>query len=291
MQPTVVTVEMKRVIVNADDLGLTVGINRAIFEAHHDGLVTAASLIANGAAFDDAIAWLRDAPALCVGLHVNLVEGRPLADGARSLIDRTGYFRSLLQQAARLSCGAISTAELERELNAQAERVRAAGITITHLDSHRNLHLHPRMARALSGLAVRLGVRWIRFQNQRPIMPRVPGAVGIRDRVDHAAGLIGSSQSRWSREGPATKRYIVGAPGAPDAPPAEMFRATAGQLPDGITEWVFHPGYVDDDLRAVAKPKYVARREAERLLLIDPTSRRLLEEANIKLTSYRELAG
>src|SRR5262249_37625092 len=123
---------------------MTRGVNRAVIEAHRGGLVTATSLIANGEAFEDAVAVICECQALSVGLHVNLTAGRPLAAGAKSsLAGRDGRFHSLRALAARLSIGAVSHRDLEAEITAQADRVIAAGIALSHFDSHENIHLHP----------------------------------------------------------------------------------------------------------------------------------------------------
>jgi predicted glycoside hydrolase/deacetylase ChbG (UPF0249 family) len=282
---------MKRLIVNADDLGLTPGVNRAIVEAHRDGLVTSTSLIANGAAFDDAINLLAENPGLAVGLHVNLVYGKPVAEAVDSLVNQDGEFHSLADQSLRLTMGAARSDELRRELAAQAERLRASGVVITHIDSHRNIHLHPLAGWAISRLADEIGVRWVRFRRQRPILPRVGAQrIGIGDRLNHAAGLTGFLLASVARaEWPRVDRFIAGVPALPDASPAAHFDAMLEALPDGITEWACHPGYVDSELRALAAPKYTDRRDGERQLLIDPEALCKLSESQIELISYRDI--
>jgi len=280
---------MRDLVVNADDLGMTAGINRAIIEAHRAGIVTSASLLANGAAFDDAIDQLRRCPDLGVGLHVNLTHGRPLADAAvPSLTSRSGRFRALGALAIRLSVGAVSRRDLEAEIDAQAQRIISAGITPTHFDSHENVHLHPAAASALATVARRRNVRWVRFRNQRPVLPwmlREAGMLRPRDHARHALARLGS---RWAADGGNTQplRWIVGAPQLPDVSPRHLFGALVRSIEDGVTEWVCHPGYADAQLRSLLTAVHADLLDAELKVLTGPDCRTLLDTAGIRLLSY-----
>src|SRR5215831_16969412 len=158
---------MKDLIVNADDLGWTAGVNRGIAEAHRNGIVTSASLIANGAAFDDGVGVARALPAMGVGVHLNLSDGRPLSQGVPSLVDEqgklTGGPKQLLIKLARRR---LKLAEVEREWNAQIERVRAAGISPTHLDGHKHVHMLPGLFPVALRLAKRHLIAAIRISNE-----------------------------------------------------------------------------------------------------------------------------
>lgn len=284
---------MKQLVVNADDLGMTRGINRAIVEAHRGGVVTSASLIANGAAFDDAVVRLRQAPQLSVGLHVNFTEGRPLRTGIRSLVDRHGAFHGPAALAVRLTMGAVSAGDLEQELGAQAERVAGAGIRLSHLDSHHNIHLHPVAAAALANAARRLNVRWIRFRGQRPISPAIKQATlekKLDGRARHLVALLGFRLcTRRGELSKAAPRWIAGAPQDRHQVPGEQFAAMAGSIKHGVTEWVCHPGYADAELRAMLSAQAAHRRQEELALLTDPDTRSRLEAAGIVLVNYAEL--
>src|SRR5579871_3722236 len=147
---------MTQLVVNADDLGMTHGINRAAAEAHRRGIVTSTSVMANGAAFDDAVEVLRRNPELGVGLHVNLTQGRPLGGAKSPLADIHGNFYPLRAMALRLSLGLVAARDLEEEISAQAQRLMRAGARIDHIDSHQNLHLHPRLAVIVAAVARRI---------------------------------------------------------------------------------------------------------------------------------------
>ncbi|HEV3485683.1 MAG TPA: ChbG/HpnK family deacetylase, partial [Vicinamibacterales bacterium] len=135
----------RTLIVTADDAGLHEGMTSGAIEAHRNGIVTACSLVANGAAFDDAIERLRDVPSLEVGVHLTLVEERPLT-AMRFPKKYTSFVPLYL--ARRIPMGNI-----ERELRAQIEKVLATGLRVTHLNGHQHLHLLPRIFALVARLA------------------------------------------------------------------------------------------------------------------------------------------
>src|ERR1700712_3766727 len=142
-----------RLILNADDFGLTPGINRAIAELHRAGVLTSATLMATGAAFDDAVAIAYANPTLGVGCHITLVDGIPVAhpQSIPSLIGGDGKTlrsRILDFTQARLR-GDIREDDIEREALAQLQKLQRAGIDVTHLDTHKHTHLFPAVARPL----------------------------------------------------------------------------------------------------------------------------------------------
>jgi predicted glycoside hydrolase/deacetylase ChbG (UPF0249 family) len=282
---------MKQLVVNADDLGMTAGVNRAIVEAYRGGIVTSTSLIANGEHFADAAAQLSELPGLSVGLHVNITQGRPLA-GRSSLVDRRGHFHKPGAMALRLCIGAVSKNDLEREISAQAQRVVDAGITISHFDSHQNIHLHPLVASIITDLARRMKVRWIRFRGQSPLLPaidRAPLWTRMDSRARHLIALIGFHLCMRRGDGSGqARRFIVGAP-LLRYPPRDLFAVLVRSINSGITEWVCHPGYGDGELRAMVPAQAVNRREAELRLLTDPECRLRLRAAGIELVSYAQL--
>src|SRR5262245_60514883 len=137
---------MKELIVNADDFGLTQQVNRGILDAHHDGIVTSTTLLANGGSFDEAVSMSRQAPQLGVGVHLNLSEGNPVSRASEipSLVDSRG---ALHLTPGRLWAGIVkrkvSLSDVERELLAQVRKVIRAGISPTHLDGHKHVHVLP----------------------------------------------------------------------------------------------------------------------------------------------------
>src|SRR5580692_2755261 len=136
-----------RLILNADDFGLTRGINRAIAELHTAGALTSATLMANGPAFSDAVEIARAYPTLGVGCHVVLTDGTPLSppETIPTLIGPDGKnFRPSLGRFFRNAMlGKINEADIAREATAQIQRLQHAGIAITHLDTHKHTHILP----------------------------------------------------------------------------------------------------------------------------------------------------
>jgi len=163
---------VKQLIVNADDFGYTRGVNRAIVDGCRRGIITSTSLMANGAAFDDAVDLARAEPGLDTGCHINLVEGTPVAPASQlpHLVGADGKFRGLSGLMLRLAVGWIPESELEGECSAQIEKLLRAGIQPSHVDTHQHTHLHPRVAAAVAGAARRHSIHWLRrpFDNCRP---------------------------------------------------------------------------------------------------------------------------
>jgi len=156
---------VRNLIVNADDLGWTNGVNRGIVESFHHGIVTSTSLLANGAAFADGVQAAGSAPGLGVGVHLNLSDGPPVAEPetVTSLLNDKAEFaggpeRLLLRRARRR----LLLDEVVREWDAQIQKVRDAGIEPTHLDGHKHVHMLPGLFEIALRLAKRHGIGAIR---------------------------------------------------------------------------------------------------------------------------------
>src|SRR5262249_23975850 len=137
---------MRNLIVNADDLGWTAGVNRGIAEAHRNGIVTSASLLANGSAFADGVRTAEELPRHGVGVHLNLSEGKPTATEAQvgSLLAENCEFAGGPETLLfRLTAKSLMPKQVEKEWNAQIEKVRASGIPPTHLDGHKHVQMLP----------------------------------------------------------------------------------------------------------------------------------------------------
>jgi len=179
----------RSLVVTADDLGLTAGVNEAVRRAHVDGVVTATSLLAVGTAFDDAARVLRDHPTLELGAHLALVGEDPPLLSARevpTLVEhRTGRFPlGYRTVVARGLAGRIDPDDVRRELAAQLERVQGVGVPVTHLDTHQHTHLWPVVGRVVTELAVGAGIGAVRLP--RSHARGVTGAgVGVLGRGLH----------------------------------------------------------------------------------------------------------
>ena len=279
-------IDRPRLIINADDLGLTAGVTRGIIEAHHAGVVTSASLLATGSAFEDAVALLADVPSLAVGVHLDFVAGRPLTP-APSLVDaRHGRFHSLARLARHALLGRIRAQDVADETTAQIERVRAAGITPTHVDSHRHAHLLPALWRPIAQAAIGAGLRVVRCPTRQ-----LTGAAGRGGAGGVVRTVALRAAARYAaRRGPRVVHAdhfagpaLQGRPGI-----ATLLLRLIEQLPPGTTELMVHPGRVDAELRAV--DSYVAPRERELDALLSREVRDRLRLGDVSLVSFAALA-
>jgi predicted glycoside hydrolase/deacetylase ChbG (UPF0249 family) len=182
-------------VVNADDMGLTPGVCRAVERAHADGVVTSTSVLAVGTAFEQAATAVRDSGDLALGAHLAIVgEDRPLLSArvVPTLVDREGRFPlSYRTVVARGAAGRIDADDVVREFRAQLDRVRGIGVPVTHLDTHQHTHLWPAVAAVVVDLAREAGIRSVRLPTSRRRGPLGTGvrvlAGRLRRRLDRAA--------------------------------------------------------------------------------------------------------
>jgi hopanoid biosynthesis associated protein HpnK len=290
---------VRRLIVNADDFGLTAGVNRAIVEAHTHGIVTSSTLMANGRAFEDAVHLAKTVSRLSVGCHVILIDGEPVLDAELLPSITSAYsggacFRDGLKSfTARALAGRLDAGEIEAETSAQIRKLQSAGINVSHVDTHKHTHLFPAVLRPLLRAARACGVRAVR----NPFGPRKPLKSGellarpglwtryAEVRILHA--LAGKFREAAGREGLVTPDGTLGivVTGALDE---KLFRGIAAIIPEGTWEFVCHPGYNDDDLKS-ANTRLRESRETELRVLTMPEVRELLSSEGIALVSYRDL--
>jgi hopanoid biosynthesis associated protein HpnK len=287
---------MKQLIVNADDFGMTRGVNRAIAECHARGIVTSSTIIANGAEFEDAISLARAAPALALGVHLNLSQGTPAAPPHEipSLLNSRGeLFLKPPRLLHRIASRKVRTREIEIELRAQIRRVLDAGISPDHLDGHLHCHVVP-------------GVREIVIQLAREF-----GITAVRCPIDLIVRVPRRQQTLPSRGGHAARRVVAGGVSYfsrrfktlldksglryPDHFAGNVYVGAfdlsalcdiLASLPDGITELMCHPGYVDAAL-AASGGSLQSQREKEVEALTSPVIRQLLNSSAIHIATYR----
>ena len=300
---------MRKLIVNADDLGLTVGVNRAIVESHSGGVVSSATLMANGAAFADAVTAARSAPNLSVGCHVVLVDGTPVSppDTVDTLLairsaEPDKFFSSLSAFAARAMLGGFDPDQLVAEVTAQIRKIQSTGLQVTHLDTHKHAHIFPEILVALLRAARICGVRAIRnpFVPAKAMPARLfKGKRNLWKRYGQMRMLHTFSKQflqRTKRAGLLTPDGVIGVietgsleSHGDSSGRSSLLRQTLASLPEGTWELVCHPGYNDADLRA-AGTRLLDSREEERRLLTSVELRQFLEEQKIQVISYREFA-
>jgi hopanoid biosynthesis associated protein HpnK len=287
---------VKNLIVNADDLGWTDGVNRGIVEAFRHGIVTSTSLLANGAAFAGAVEAARSAPALGVGVHLNLSDGPPVAgpETVTSLLNKEGEFangpESLLLRRVRRG---LFLAEVETEWDAQIQKVRDAGIEPTHLDGHKHVHMLPGLFEIALRLAKRHGIGAIRVSLEASNLRKALSsgskrhtAVVMKQGVQARGLKLLARDAREQAEhaGISTSDYFCGI-----AQTGELTREGVEQLmkslPDGTTELVCHPGYADAALQK-SPTRLQDSRQTELQILTDTGIRNLVASLGIRLIDY-----
>jgi predicted glycoside hydrolase/deacetylase ChbG (UPF0249 family) len=257
---------VRQLVVNADDFGFTRDVNAGIVEAHRNGILTATTLMATGEAFEDAVALARENPSLDIGCHLVLVQA-------------PGLPQTIPQLVRAVALGRI---RIHDELVKQVRRIMDAGISPTHLDTHKHTHLLPPVLEAVARISEEFRIPWVR----RPFdFPLQPGGVGWKNklmrltssRFRSALALRHCRSTDWFAGFRLTGRYRSG-----DL--VELIRA----LPEGVTEFMCHPGRCGDELRS-ARTRLKESREEELRALTAPEVRTALAEAGVKLVSYRDL--
>lgn len=287
---------MKNLIVNADDLGWTEGVNRGILDAFRGGIVTSTTLLANGTAFADAVNATKSAPHLAVGVHLNLSDGPPTADRetVTSLLNDDGMLadgpeRLLLKRAL----GGLVLDEVEEEWDAQIQKVRDAGIRPTHLDGHKHVHMLPGLFEIALRLAKKHSIEAIRISLEESSL-RAALASGSQHRAGvvmkqgvQARGLkllARDARKQAATIGIATADYFCGIAQTGELT-LEGVERLLKNLPEGTTELMCHPGYADDALQKTAT-RLQASRQKELEILTDTRIRKLVASQGIRLIDY-----
>jgi hopanoid biosynthesis associated protein HpnK len=285
----------RNLIVNADDLGWSAGVNRGIAEAHRNGIVTSASLLANGEAFAEGAELARGTRGFGVGVHLNLSDGAPVAarEAVPSLLNNAGELEGgpdglLLKIATR----GVSMHEVETEWEAQIARVRAAGVEPTHLDGHKHVHMLPGLFEIALRLAKRHGIGAIRVSHEASSLRAALTTGELRASVVLKQGvqarglklLARDAREQVARAGISTADYFCGIAQTGELTKEGVTRLLRN-LPEGTTELMCHPGYADDALRKTAT-RLQGSREKEVQILTDKEIRNLVASQGIRLIDY-----
>jgi predicted glycoside hydrolase/deacetylase ChbG (UPF0249 family) len=263
-------------IVNADDFGFTRDVNEGIVEAHRHGILTATTLMANGDAFEDAVRLAGETPSLDIGCHLVLVQGRSVADPARAL---PSTLQDLVMSLMRREL------PVYEELRAQVRKIVAAGVRPTHLDTHKHTHLLPPVLEAVARIAREFDIPWVRrpfdfgIDDGTPLARRAV-TLGLRTmRPRFAAALDGLRTTDHFTGFQVTGRLNE-----------TSLLATLERLPEGLTEFMCHPGLLGPELRDAAT-RLKESRATELAALLSPQARRVIEQRGIALVNYRQVTG
>lgn len=287
---------MKNLILNADDFGLTKGVNEAIVRAHRDGILTSATLMANMPAFEDAVERARENPSLGIGVHLVLLGGRPIArpEEVASLVDGNGEFpQSLATFVAKVTSGLIRQEHIETELRSQIEKVRASGIEPSHVDTHKHTHAHPKVMESVARVARECGVMRVRkpFEDLRDswastrdsrsaALPQLAAATAARVACRSFEAIC----RRYGLRSPDRFLGLATTGGIS----AVVLRSLIDTVSEGNTEIMLHPGICDADL-AQTGSRLQMQRQTELDALLAPELKGVLDERGIRLISYREV--
>lgn len=270
----------KRLVVNADDFGFTPDVNRGIVAAHREGILTATTLMANGEAFDDAVRLAHETPSLDIGCHLVLISGRSLLPPYKPLPASVTDLLALL---------ATRQLRVYDELSAQVRKILAAGLSPTHLDTHKHTHLAPPVLNAVARIAENFNIRWVRRPFDIPLT--TTSARGVPWPKRATSGVLQLLRRRFHKvldlHGCLTTDHfagfqITGRFRAPEL--AQLIR----ELPDGLTELMCHPGYCGQELRR-ARTRLKESRAEELEALTAPEVRKTLAEADVALVNYRTI--
>jgi predicted glycoside hydrolase/deacetylase ChbG (UPF0249 family) len=274
------TIDVPALIINADDFGLSEGINRGIIEGFRAGAITSTSVMVGMPAFGDAVRLAHDAETLGVGLHFTLTAGKPLTRASSLIDDRSGDFLSVPALVGRALAGHVRSREVEDECAAQIAAARAAGLHLTHLDSHHHIHLLPGVR-----AAVRRVVDAERIPAVRRPAERIVGVIGWRRRLPERV-LIGTlaryvNRTHWRVN---TSDYFVGSVLLGARHFHSLLLRVLDSLAAGTTELMVHPGYVPGPLPG--NDSYTTQREIELQALTSSDVLARLRSGAIRLVNY-----
>lgn len=283
----------RRLIVAADDFGLSPGVNAGVLRAHREGILTETSLMVRGAAVDEAVALARATPSLGVGLHLTLLQGHCAAPPGEIplLVDAGGRFGDdPVWTGVRYFFVPGIRAQLRREIDAQLDAFAATGLPLSHVDGHLTIHMQPAVLSILLELAPRYGIRALR-------VPRDPLAAALRWDRRHAARKLLEAAAFGGLARHAAPRIAAAGLRAPDrlfgvhqtgAVVEDYLLHLIATLPPGTSEIYCHPAaVVDDEARRWRPADY--RSEAELEGLCSPRVRAALEAADVAVIGYRDL--
>jgi hopanoid biosynthesis associated protein HpnK len=280
----------KQIIITSDDFGLSKGVNTAVEKAWQEGVLTCASLMAGGVAFDEAVAIARRNPGLQVGLHLTLVQGRSVLPHSQipGLVDEAGCFSdNPVSAGMRYFFDKSLYKPILREIEAQIQRVADSGIPLSHVDGHLNIHLHPTVFGFLAELMPRYGITSFRLSRERLAhnlrFDRQRRLGKIAEQLIFLA-LTGHARPYLDRLGIRYAGEVKGLLNSGRMTEEYLLRIIDG-LQDGLTELYFHPGILPDAEISQRMPDYC---HAEELAaIVSPAVRQRFKELQITMQNYR----
>lgn len=274
---------MRRLIVNADDFGLSPAVTGGILEAHQSGIVTSTTMLVNFPTADAAAAQALAAPRLGVGVHLNVTSGQPVLrpEEVPSLVGPSGRFRRDFYSLRYR----IDADELRREWRAQIERFLSLGLKPTHIDSHHHVHHLPPFLLVTTELAQEYGIQNVRLVHQQDLR----GGFSINPTELLYRRYVRRAELALATAGLKTPDRVLGCAVAAGEPALSADRLVTWlrNLGDGTSELMCHPGRVDEELRN--RSSLLDHRVRELEALIDPVVRAAIADCDIRLIDYSAL--
>jgi predicted glycoside hydrolase/deacetylase ChbG (UPF0249 family) len=274
-----------RLVVNADDFGVSERVNSGIVRAHREGIVTATSLMAVGRAFEHAVRLSRTVPALDVGVHLTVVAERPLRPGPTSLAGADGRFPPGAGAfTLRWLTGRVRRSDMESEWSAQIERVLETGMRVSHLDSHQHVHVLPGLIDLSWGLAARYGIPFVRV----PLEAWRPSLHGAARMMGSTALRVSWMIGRLARAGPARHRPLrfLGFQDGGRLDEVRLQRLLAGLRPGEPYELMCHPGLTPEEPEI---RRWAYRHEQELRALTSPSVHSEIAARGVRLCNFKDL--
>ena len=221
-------------------------VNEAIEEAHRRGILTATSLMVGAAAADDAVSRAKRCPSLKVGLHVVLVEGRPVLPprAVPDLVDHRGEFSSrLVRSGVKFFFRPAVRRQLALEIRAQFEAFQKTGLTLDHVNGHNHMHLHPTVLGLILRIGREFGVKAIRLPYEPPWLASRASQTGLLGKTVSSLALapwLSLMRYRLRRANIRSNDFIVGLHESGNMR-LDLVLRILSRLPDGVTEMYFHP--------------------------------------------------
>jgi predicted glycoside hydrolase/deacetylase ChbG (UPF0249 family) len=275
-----------KLVVTADDFGLSEAVDEGILTAFRQGVVTNTTLVVNFPNIETSVAHLRDADGLDVGIHLNLTSGGPVlkAKQVASLVGNAERFLGLVGFFARIAIGGINWIEVEHECMAQIERGLAMGCQFSSITSHQHVHMLPQLARICAKLAKVYGIPVVRLSRYHRVSIFSP----IRSKALVLLSYAAAVQRILEHQGVLHNDYLLDIPPLRAETALSQLCNTLPQLSGALYELVCHPGYVDTTLQC--RDRYTVNRLVELEVLTAPEIQGIFQKNRIELTTYRALS-
>jgi len=277
----------RSVIINADDFGLSPGVNRGILAGFRRGVLSSTTMLVNLESFDEAVSLARENPDLPVGIHLSLLWGAPLSSAREvpTLIDRDGCFpRSLTTLAARYFSRRLDPDQLRLEFRNQIRCFLETGLRPTHVDTHKHVHCLPGVLDALCFAAKESGIDKLRLPSERRLVPPASWKAAGKRRL--IGFLCRDAQMRLRKAGMRSTDHFAGIEHSGSLN-SDVLNRILSNLRSGVTEIMCHPGYSDEQARKYSSASL--QRETELASLYDPRVKDRIASDSIRLIHYGDL--